>query len=109
MSSDKGAETKTSATKREKRTAAPRKAAEKKATKKSTMSRRKTTATSHDGKRIRLRQVRSGVGCASKVRRTLRALGLKHHQDEVVVQDNPSVRGMIRRVHHLVSIIAEGS
>ncbi len=108
MSKDKGAEARESATKRTKKTAAPRKTA-KKATKKSKTSRKKATATSKGGKRIRLRQVRSGLGCASKVRRTLSALGLKHHQDEVVVQDNPSVRGMIRRVHHLVSVIAEES
>ncbi len=109
MSKDKGAEARESATKRRKKTAGPGKTAKKKATKKSKTSRKKATATSEGGKRIRLRQVRSGVGCASKVRRTLSALGLRHHQDEVVVQDNPSVRGMIRKVHHLVSVIAEES
>lgn len=107
MSDDKVAEAKTSVTKRKKATAAPRKAVKRKTTKRSKTSRKKATPTSKGGKRIRLRQVRSGVGCTSKVRRTLRALGLKHHQDEVVVQDNASVRGMVRRVHHLVSVIAE--
>ena len=38
---------------------------------------------------------------------TLTALGLKHHQDEVVVTDNPSIRGMLRRVHHLISVTPE--
>jgi large subunit ribosomal protein L30 len=54
-----------------------------------------------------VRQVRSGIGHAATFRRTLRALGLKHHQDEVVVPDNPSMRGMLRRVHHLVRVIGE--
>lgn len=59
------------------------------------------------GGRLRVRQVRSGIGHAATFRRTLRALGLKHHQDEVVVPDNPSMRGMLRRVHHLVRVIGE--
>ena len=37
-------------------------------------------------------------------RRTLRALGLRHHQDEVVQADNEAIRGMIRRVSHLVEV-----
>lgn len=58
-------------------------------------------------KRLRIRQVRSGIRHPWRMRRTLTALGLKHHQDEVVLPDNPSVRGMIRMVHHLVSVTPE--
>ena len=54
--------------------------------------------------RVRVRQVRSGIGHAQPYRRTLRALGLKHHQDETVVPDNPSTRGMIHKVRHLVVV-----
>jgi large subunit ribosomal protein L30 len=53
---------------------------------------------------LRIRQVRSGIGHAEKYRRTLRALGLKHHQDEVVRPDTPSVRGMVHKVRHLVRV-----
>lgn len=35
---------------------------------------------------------------------TLRALGLRHHQAEVVQADNPVIRGMIRVVSHLVVV-----
>jgi large subunit ribosomal protein L30 len=35
---------------------------------------------------------------------TLRALGLRHHQAEVIKEDNPAIRGMIRAVSHLVEI-----
>ena len=35
---------------------------------------------------------------------TLEALGLKHHQDSVVHQDSPSLRGMIKRVRHLIEV-----
>jgi hypothetical protein len=32
------------------------------------------------------------------------ALGLKHHQAEVVHADHPAVRGMLQRVRHLVEV-----
>jgi large subunit ribosomal protein L30 len=51
-----------------------------------------------------VKQIRSGIGHAETYRRTLVALGLRHHQDEVVVRDVPSVRGMLRKVWHLVSV-----
>ena len=34
----------------------------------------------------------------------LRAIGLKHHQDVVVQQDSPSLRGQIKRVRHLLEV-----
>ena len=55
-------------------------------------------------KRLRIRQVRSGNGAPADQRRTLRALGLRHHQDEVEQVDNPAIRGMLRKVSHLVEI-----
>lgn len=55
-------------------------------------------------KTIRIRQVRSGLGAQRKQRATLRALGLKHHQDHVVQPDNPAIRGMVSRVQHLVEV-----
>jgi large subunit ribosomal protein L30 len=38
------------------------------------------------------------------MRQTLEAIGLKHHQDVVVVKDSPSLRGQIKRVRHLVEV-----
>lgn len=55
-------------------------------------------------KEIRIKQVRSGSNAVKKQRDTLRALGLRHHQAEVVKQDNPAIRGMIRVVSHLVVV-----
>jgi large subunit ribosomal protein L30 len=48
--------------------------------------------------------VRSGSGHAGRLKRTLVALGLKHHQAEVVHADHPAVRGMLQRVRHLVEV-----
>ncbi len=55
-------------------------------------------------KQIRIEQVRSGIGRSWRMRRTLEAIGLKHHQDVVIKQDSPSLRGQIERVRHLVSV-----
>ena len=58
--------------------------------------------------RIRITQVKSGVGAPEKHRRTLQALGLRH-QRSVEHEDNDAIRGMIFQVRHLVKVAdAEG-
>ncbi len=53
---------------------------------------------------VRIKQVRSGIGHTWRMRQTLEAMGLKHHQHEIVVKDSPSLRGQIKRVRHLVTV-----
>jgi large subunit ribosomal protein L30 len=55
-------------------------------------------------KRIKVKQIRSGIGHADTMRRTLAALGLQHHQMTVELPNNASVRGMITKVRHLVEV-----
>jgi large subunit ribosomal protein L30 len=57
--------------------------------------------------RLRVKQVRSGIGHAETYRRTLVALGLRHHQHEITVSDTHSTRGMLRKVWHLVAVRPE--
>jgi large subunit ribosomal protein L30 len=61
-------------------------------------------------KLLRIKQIRSGSGRPAKHRRTLEALGLKRHQQTIVQQDNPAIRGMLFQVRHLVQVdeIVEG-
>jgi large subunit ribosomal protein L30 len=54
--------------------------------------------------KVRITQVRSGIGQTARMRATLEALGLRHHQDSVVKQDSKALRGMILRVRHLVKV-----
>lgn len=54
--------------------------------------------------KVRIAQVRSGIGRPASERRTLEALGLKHHQAVVVKQDHPSLRGMLYQVRHLIAV-----
>jgi large subunit ribosomal protein L30 len=54
---------------------------------------------------LRLRQIRSGIGCPREMRETLKALGLgkMHRVTERV--DTKEVRGMIAKIPHLVQVI----
>lgn len=54
--------------------------------------------------KVRITQVKSGIGQTVRMRATLEALGLRHHQSSVVHQDSPALRGMIMRVRHLVKV-----
>jgi large subunit ribosomal protein L30 len=56
------------------------------------------------GRRLQVKQVKSGIGMPAVQRRTLRAIGLRHHQDVVEVTDTPSMRGMLFQVRHLVQV-----
>lgn len=58
---------------------------------------------------LRVRQIRSTIHKQKTFLRTLVALGIKHHQDEVVVKDTPAIRGMLKKVHHLVRVTPEES
>ena len=54
--------------------------------------------------RLKVTQVRSGIGRKQNQRDTLRTLGLKRINDVVVKEDRPEIRGMIFAVNHLVSV-----
>ena len=54
---------------------------------------------------IKIKQVKSKIGYPVAQKRTLLALGLRKISQVVEVEDTPSVRGMIRKVHHLVNVV----
>jgi large subunit ribosomal protein L30 len=47
---------------------------------------------------------KSAIGYASDQKRTVAALGLRRLQQTVVHPDTPAIRGMVRKVCHLVSV-----
>lgn len=55
-------------------------------------------------KKLRITQVRSGIGRQGKHRRTLLALGIKRHQHSVIHEDTPAIRGMIDQIGYLVDV-----
>lgn len=54
--------------------------------------------------RLKITQIRSGIGTKPKHRGTLRALGLRGIGRTNVLEDRPEVRGMIARVPHLIRV-----
>ena len=52
--------------------------------------------------RLKVTQLRSGIGGKQNQRDTLRTLGLKRIGDVVVKEDRPEIRGMVNAVIHLV-------
>lgn len=54
---------------------------------------------------IKVKQIKSRINAPIDQKRTLLALGLPKISQVVEVEDTPSVRGMIRKVHHLVTVV----
>jgi large subunit ribosomal protein L30 len=53
---------------------------------------------------IKIKQVRSRIGCPKTQKLTLDALGLRKMGRVVERADNPAIRGMIEKVKHLVEV-----
>lgn len=57
------------------------------------------------GKTIRIRQIRSGIGCPVEMRETLKSLGLGKLHRVAERADTKEVRGMIAKIPHLVEVV----
>ena len=53
---------------------------------------------------VRIKQIRSGIGNPWRMRATLEAIGLKHHQAVVEKAITPGLRGQLKQVRHLVDV-----
>jgi len=58
-----------------------------------------------DVKTLRVRQIRSGIGCPVEMRETLKALGLGKMHRIAERKDTKEVRGMIAKIPHLVEVV----
>lgn len=56
-------------------------------------------------KTIKVRQIRSGIGCTQNMRETLKALGLGKINRVAERPDNATTRGMVKSIPHLVEIV----
>lgn len=54
---------------------------------------------------IKIKQIKSKIGAPIDQKRTLDTLGLRKISQVVEHEDTPTVRGMIRKVHHLVTVV----
>jgi len=55
-------------------------------------------------KKLKVTLKRGLIGCTERVKNTVAALGLKKRSDSVIKDDTPEIRGMIRKVNHLVEV-----
>ena len=56
-------------------------------------------------KTLKVKLVRSPIGCKQSHRDTVRGLGLRKVNSESVLEDTPSVRGMINKIAYLVQVL----
>lgn len=54
--------------------------------------------------KLKVTQVRSAIDRSYKQKRTIEALGIKRMQQSVIHEDRPEIRGMIKKVIHLVNV-----
>jgi len=55
-------------------------------------------------KMLRITLVKSAIGYSERHKATVRALGFRKLHQSVVQEDNPTIRGMLSKVNHLVKI-----
>lgn len=54
---------------------------------------------------IKIKQIKSKIGYPKDQKDTLERLGLHRISQVVEKEDTPSIRGMIKKVHHLVEVV----
>ncbi len=54
---------------------------------------------------VKVKLVRSPIGCKESHRATVRGLGLRKINSVSELQDTPAVRGMINKISYLVAVL----
>jgi large subunit ribosomal protein L30 len=67
----------------------------------------KAKAVKKAGAKLRITQIRSGIGFDRKQSVVLRGLGLRRMRHTVEVPDTAGIRGMLHKVRHLVTVDSE--
>ena len=53
---------------------------------------------------LKVTLTKSNIGSTNKIRATLVGLGLTRREKTIVRKDTPEIRGMLRKVEHLVTV-----
>jgi large subunit ribosomal protein L30 len=61
--------------------------------------------TTQEKKTLKVKLVKSPIGCKQSHRDTVRGLGLRRVNSERVLEDTPAVRGMINKISYLVLVL----
>jgi large subunit ribosomal protein L30 len=54
--------------------------------------------------KLKITQTKSGIGRPETQRRTLKGLGLSGPNQSSILLDTPAIRGMVRKVSHLITV-----
>jgi large subunit ribosomal protein L30 len=54
--------------------------------------------------KLEIKQIKSVAGAKQNQRKNIKALGLRYREHVVVHDDTPIIRGMIRKVEHMVQV-----
>lgn len=55
-------------------------------------------------KSLKIKQVKSAIGYTQREKDTIKALGIKRLQQEVIQPNNPQIMGMVAKVRHLLQV-----
>ncbi|MBP8626414.1 MAG: 50S ribosomal protein L30 [Syntrophorhabdaceae bacterium] len=56
---------------------------------------------------LKIKWIKSTISCTKDMRDTIRSLGFKRLNEERIVKNTPEIRGMIKKVIHLVKVVEE--
>jgi large subunit ribosomal protein L30 len=56
---------------------------------------------------LKIKWTKSTISCTEEQRRTVKSLGFKKLYEERVVKNSPEIRGMVKKVIHLVSVLED--
>jgi large subunit ribosomal protein L30 len=68
----------------------------------------KATSAAKAAGTVKIKMIGSVIGCTEDQRANVRGLGLRRLHQVVERQDTPMVRGMIRKIPHLVTVVDQG-
>jgi large subunit ribosomal protein L30 len=54
--------------------------------------------------KIKVTQIKSGIGSTKRQKRTLEALGIRKMNNTIEVENTPQIQGMITKVRHLLKV-----
>jgi large subunit ribosomal protein L30 len=56
---------------------------------------------------LKIKWTRSSISCTDDVRATIKSLGFKRLYEEKTVKNSPEIRGMVKKVMHLVTVLED--
>jgi large subunit ribosomal protein L30 len=56
---------------------------------------------------LKVKWMKSTIGCTDDQRDTVKSLGFKRLYEERVVKNTPEIRGMVKKVIHLVKVLED--